>query len=173
MHAGSLPIRLKKQSDMKAETLESGNVLAYLLQNFAENSTEDNFFGILRCLRDSFVSVPCSLRISDEDVEQFAHSQVGDVVQSKDEIGMKPDILISNDIQERVLPVFSQSEQIPDDYGSHFSYLKLPFYDVCEMFNGMKDVAAIVVDPFTVSFTLSGELVNIVMELPSEIDDAE
>jgi hypothetical protein len=159
---------------MKAETLENGNVLARLLRMFAEERTNENAFGILRCLRDSFVSVPCSIRISDEDMEQFTHSQVGDIVQPKGEIGMKPDILINNATQERVLPVFSQDKQIPEEYGANFSRLRMPFIDVCNgMFKGMKDVTAIVVDPFTVSFTLSEELINIVTKLPSEIDEEE
>jgi TPR repeat protein len=158
---------------MDNSTLESGNVLAYLLRNFADNRTNKNAFAILRCLRDSSVIIPCTMRISDEDMKQFINSKVGNIVQPTSDIGMKPDILINNDTQERFFPVFSQDKQIPDDYRSHFHYLQMAFIEVCDMLKNYKDVNAVVVDPFTVSFTLNEKLLKIVTELPSELGNEE
>ena len=156
---------------MDRATLENGNVLVYLLRHFHENRSHESASAVLRCLRNSFVLVPCSLRIDDDDADMIINSKIGDIVHVNNEIGMRPDILINNETQERLFPVFSQYEQIPDDYGVHFSYLNMHFVDVCDWFKQYDDVSGIIVDPFTVSFTLTENIIEFVQELPSEIDE--
>ena len=124
---------------------------------------------ILRIIRDSYFVIPCKMRINEEDKEKFINVKVGDTVTTKGDIGMTPDILINNETQERVFPVFSQYEEIPKDYRKQFHYMKMHFTDVCELAKNY-NVQAIVIDPFTVSFTLGEELQNIVLALPSIVD---
>jgi len=154
------------------KTYEGGNLLADIKRDFAENRTEKRFRALLHCLRDSYLDIPCKKRISDEDLQQLIKLKEGDTIQFTDDLGMTPDILISNATQERCFPVFSQMEQIPEDYRSQFSYLRMHFTDICEMVKNF-DVNCIVVDPFTVSFKLDEELQKIVLEFPSLIDKKE
>ena len=65
---------------VKRETLEGGNVLRALVAQFNNDRTEQNLFALLRCLRDSFIWIPCNAVISNEDAEQFLNAQKGDVI---------------------------------------------------------------------------------------------
>jgi len=157
---------------MNETTLESGDALVRFLHNFEQERTSENAMFVLQCLRDSVVIIPCTLRMSDEDAEQIKKSaEDGSIVQTKDEIGMKPDFLIDQNTQELVFPVFSQSEQIPPDYGANFSNLCMPFIEVCSTGQSFDDVNTISVDPFTFNFRLGKELMDVVLKLPTMIDE--
>ena len=46
---------------IKRETLENGKVLKYLILQYLENKTEQNAFAVIRCLRDSYITIPCQM----------------------------------------------------------------------------------------------------------------
>ena len=102
---------------VKYKDLESGKVLQYLIDRFNKDRTPDKFYSVLRCFRDSYVWIPCTLSsISDADIEKFSNANVGDTIFSSDEIRLKPDILRSGDAY--FFPVFSNPDQM-GDYGKN------------------------------------------------------
>ena len=58
---------------IKRDTLENGNVLRFLVDRFNKDQTDENFISVFRCLRDSFIWIPCNLEMSDADMEMFTN----------------------------------------------------------------------------------------------------
>lgn len=69
--------------------------------------------------------------MSDEDVEQFLKSQVGDTVTAHNEIKLKPDILING--EKRFFPIFSSVDQMGKEYASHFSTIEMLIDSIIDM----------------------------------------
>jgi len=137
---------------VRKESLENGWVLSELLKMCKAENTKEHTCGLLRCLRDSKVWVPMNMRVSAADTSRLLSSKVGDAVVISEEIGIKPDILMDVNTNTKILPVFSQKEQIPDEYKSRFSWLHIDFIAVCDWICQYADVHSIVIDPLTMSY---------------------
>ncbi len=154
---------------VKRETLEGGKVLRVLVEQFKNDRTEQNFFGLLRCLRDSFVWIPCNAVVSEDDMEQFLNAKKGDVVQSMNDIKLEPDILQNGD--ELFLPIFSNCEQMGEDYGSRFSKVEKHTFEAMNMAMARENVVGLVLDAFTNPFVIEKDLFEIIGKLPTNIDE--
>lgn len=77
----------------------------------------------------------------------------GDAVQD----GLRPDTIPGPE-GHVLYPAFSAREQIPADYGARFSFLHLPFPDLCRAALGDPRFAGLVLDPFTAKLFLPPEL---------------
>ena len=150
------------------ETLANGNVLRFLVDRFNKDQTDVNFVSVLRCLRDSFIWIPCSVEMSDADAERFSNVSVGDVVQSLDDIKLIPDTLKNGDYL--FFPVFSNCEQMGEDYGSNFSKVEKHFFEAMSMAMAREDICGIVLDAFTQPFVISKDAFEFIGNLPSEIE---
>ncbi len=153
---------------VKYKDLESGKVLQYLIDRFNKDRTPDKFYSVLRCFRDSYVWIPCTLSsISDADIEKFSNANVGDTIVSSDEIRLKPDILRSGD--EYFFPVFSNPDQM-GDYGKNFSKIEKHSFEAMGMALAHKETMGIVVDAFTNPLVIDKGLFDMIEKLPSEIE---
>lgn len=156
---------------MDPKTLEYGNILLYLKHNFFKKEDEDSLFAVLSCLRDSHVIVPMNATISKEDEEMFLASKVGDILSSHNDIRLKPDILQNGD--KFYFPMFSNIEQIPEDYGSCFSTVNLSVLQYIEMAKTYEKTSGLVLDPFTEPLIIEYELADLITKLESRIDPDE
>ena len=154
---------------VKRETLEGGNVLRALVAQFNNDRTEQNLFALLCCLRDSFIWIPCNAVISNEDAEQFPNAQKGDVIQSMNDIKMEPDILQNGD--ELFFPIFSNCEQMGEDYGGRFSKVEKHTFEAMNMAMARENVVGLVLDAFTQPFVIKKDLFEIIGKLPTNIDE--
>ena len=150
-----------------AKTLESGKVLVYLKYNFIENRCQETLFPLLSCLRDSQVIVPMNVIMSEADEDMFMNVKVGDVVSTNDEIRLKPDILQNGD--NFFFPMFSNAEQIPEDYGSHFSTINLSVLQCIEMAKSYEHVCGLVLDAFTDPVVLEYDLADLIPQFESRL----
>lgn len=150
-----------------AKTLESGKVLLYLKHNFLENRSRETLFPVLSCLRDSQVIVPMNVTICKEDEEMFKNAQAGDTVSICGDIRLKPDILQNGD--SFFFPMFSNMEQIPEDYGAHFSTINLSVLQCIEMAKSYKQVGGLVLDAFTEPMVLEYGIADIILQLESRL----
>ena len=150
------------------EDLEGGKILRFLVERFDNDRTEANFISVFRCLRDSFVWIPCRIEMSEEDKEMFSKVTAGDVVKSSGDIRLVPDILKNED--SLFFPAFSNCEQMGEDYGSHFSKIEKHFLEAMSMVLAHKDVCGIVLDAFTRPFIISKDAFEFISKLPSEIE---
>ena len=147
---------------VKRETLEGGNVLRALVAQFNNDRTEQNLFALLCCLRDSFIWIPCNAVISNEDAEQFLNAQKGDVIQSMNDIKMEPELFF---------PIFSNCEQMGEDYGGRFSKVEKHTFEAMNMAMARENVVGLVLDAFTQPFVIKKDLFEIIGKLPTNIDE--
>lgn len=150
------------------KVLENGNVLRQLKQDLMENRTREDFISLLGCLRDSIVWVPVSAQISTRDQDSLTKAKAGDIWTSQDEIRFRPDILLSPD-QKRWFPIFSQKEQIPEEYVRSFSVIRLPALRCLNMAHNAEDIEGLVLDAFTIPLELPFGVADIMSKLESRL----
>ena len=130
------------------KVLESGNVLRYLKLEFLEQPSKETLFPFLECMRDSIVYVPMNAILSENDQLRLRNVKVGTRWKNEDEIRMRPDILKSPD-GKLWFPVFTQKEQIPEDYNSGFSIMPMHILRCIGMAHATESVSGLAVDAFT------------------------
>ncbi len=157
------------EEKITAEMLEDGSILVALTQQYGEDRSDENFIALLSCLRDSVVWVPMNVIVSQEDQEQFLKAKVGEEVKNKNAIRLKPDILaVASGAQ--FFPVFSQKEQIDEEYGRHFSMMPMPFLQALAAAQTY-DVVGIVVDAFSAKLVIEKELFDFIKEMPTQLEE--
>lgn len=155
---------------VKRETLKSGRVLEALIEQFENDRTKQNLIPVLHCLRDSFVWIPGTLRMSDADVEKFRNSQVGDTVTTDEIMKFEPDILQNG--EDKFYPVFSSIEEM-GEYGNNFSKVEKHFFEAMSYANCKKETVGIVVNAFSMPFVVPKEWFEIIGSFPTNIDEDE
>lgn len=152
------------------KTLESGRVLLALKSMFNENRCKETLLPLLACLRDSVVYVPMNARLSEEDQKCALNLKVGDVWSNNDDIRLTPDTLRSPD-GKLWLPIFTQKEQIPEDYRKGFSIIPLPALRCLNMAHATDGVEGLVIDAFTEDTVLTFEIADIMKLLSSRTEE--
>ena len=132
----------QSDSDYTDKMLEGGKTLAYLKSRFLSKKTREQLEWLQACLHDSVLIVP-TLPVSG-----------------------KPDFL-EDEESKRYLPVFSQEEQMPDDYASEFDLKRLAFEDCYKLARSFPDVIALELDAFTEPFTISLDMAEVILKTPS------
>ena len=125
---------------VKRDDLRNGELLRALVANCFKENTQENVHGVLRCLRDSYVWVPCN---------------------------PKPDILTNE--SGKFFPVFSNGDQVPEDYAANFMIMEHHFLEALAM-AAEEYVVGIVLDPFTMPFVVEKAIFDFVRDLPTNID---
>lgn len=154
-----------------AKALESGEVLLYLKRSFLEKRSTETLIPVLSCLRDSQVIVPMNVTMSKEDEEMFMNVKAGDTVKTSGQIRMKPDILQNG--ENFFFPMFSNAEQMPEDYRAHFSTINLSVLQCIQMAKSYEQVCGLVLDAFTEPLVLEYELADIVARMESRLGTGE
>ena len=163
---------------LTAEDLEDGRLLKEAVTAFNKSRTKDNFFEVLELLRDSYVWVPCSAVLGDEDREAFEKavesaggdlsSLVGITFTSKASIRLIPEILKNGD--KFFFPIFSSEEEM-GELSKGFSKVEKHMLEVIPLArNNEKKPAGIVLNAFTEPFLLDAEIFDIVENMKSRID---
>lgn len=163
--------------NLTEEDLEDGTLLEEMISNFNENQTEQNLFNLLRVLRDSWVWVPCTAVMSDNDQQrmlEMINSLDGDYgalegqdFVALDETRMIPDILKNG--EEFFFPVFSNEEAM-GEYGNDFSKVARPMLEVIPLArNNEQKLFGIVINAFTEPFVLPENLWESLENMESQL----
>ena len=161
------------EGKVSPETLENGKVLRYLKMRFlGDIGDQGAMMALLSCLRDSQVWVPFQVHMAQEDVEQFERSCVGDVVTTREEVRLKPDTLRDRN-GALYFPIFSQKEQIPQEYGAQFSLVSVPALQALSMAHGLEGVVGLVLDGFTDPLLLPLQTADLMAQLSSRLESEE
>ena len=155
---------------VKRETLKSGRVLKALIEQFENERTEQHLFAVLRCLRDSYIWIPGTLRMSDADAEKFINSNVGDTVSTDADMKFEPDILQNG--EDKFYPVFSSIEEM-GEYGNNFSKIEKHFFEAMSYAMGKQETVGIVVNAFSMPFVVPKDWFEVIGKLPTNIDEEE
>lgn len=165
------------------ELLEGGSFLKKAVEICKKNRTYRNMFSLLRILRDSWVWIPCSAVLSEEDYKRMEEtikaadageglgSLVGQNLTMHDEVRLVPDILISGDLY--FFPVFTSVDEM-GEYGEHFSKIEKHFLEAVNLAkNNEKQVSGIVINAFSDPFIIDKELFDIIGKMESGMEKTE
>ena len=156
------------------ETLKSGNVLRVLRNRFLENPIVDNLSPLFACMIDSDLYVPMNLNMSDEDMNIFKNSKVGDVVTVNNQMKMKPDWLKNGaDSDELFFPVFSSVEEATEEYGKNFSWINLSLDDCIKFARNNDKCIGIVLDAYTKPCVITGPLLDALENMLVDVRKSE
>lgn len=152
---------------IKREMLEGGKILNALIDRFHAEQSQENAFAVLHCLRDSYITIPCTIQMSERDQAKFVNCKVGDDIQTEDDVRYIPDIL--NNGQDDFFPVFSNEEEM-GQYGDNFSKVEHHFLGAISLAKANEKVKGIVVNAFTQQFIVDKDLFDFVCDLPTCIE---
>ena len=161
--------------------LEDGSLLEAAVTAFNNERTEEHLINILTILRDSYVWIPCTAVMSEED-----QNHLNDIAQKlKDNPDMDPtelsgmefrtegitrmipDILQNGDLY--FFPVFSTVEAMRV-YGHHFSKVQRHMLEAVSLAeHNERELAGIVLNAFTEPFVLDSRIFDIVKKMKSRI----
>ncbi len=130
-----------------AEALNtSGKSIAELIDAFRADRSEKTYGAVMNAVFPSALLVPMT------PVE-------GSKNEKEKTMKFSP-AFVKNQEEERLLPMFSDKEQIPEEYGKQFSVVKMPFGAACELVAKIPGCDQIIINPFTKPFEINKELVE-------------
>lgn len=152
------------------EMLADGNVLISMKRRVLSDYSNENMVSFLICLRDSTVYVPLNMKMSSRDEEKFKNAKEGDEVECEDEVHLSPDIFKTDD-DSKFFPIFSQREQIPQEYAKSFSIMPFSVTECLQMAHSIDGVSGVVVDPLSEAVPLPFDVADIIEKMPSMIGE--
>ncbi len=172
---------MNPSSKITAEDLEDGTMLKEAVQVFNGERNMPNFLNVLEILRDSFVWIPCTAKMSEEDEARFAamveankddlDAMKGEEFLNNDPIRFIPDILQNGG--KFFFPVFSSEEEM-GEYGEQFSAIQKHMLEVLPFAkNNEKKPSGIVLNAFTTPFVLEAEVYDVFENMKSRLPDEE
>lgn len=154
--------------DVDPKDLEGGRILRYLVNRFFESRDSKHYVDALNCLRDSQVVIPGVVRMNDEFVQELHNAKGGGTFSFDKKMGFVPDIIeVAGGFY---LAVFSNPEQMGEEYGNNSSTITIDFLEALDIAEARKELAGIVVDSLTVPFYVTKNLYEFARNLPSRLD---
>lgn len=166
-----------------AEDLEDGSMLEAAVTTFNNERTEPHLIDILEILRDSYVWIPCTAVLSDEDQKYWDDiaekltsdpdadptELIGKEFKTEGPTKMIPDILQNG--EDYFFPVFSTIDAM-GEYGENFSKVQRHMLEAIALAkNNDKELAGIVLNAFTEPFVLDAKIWDIVENMKSRIGE--
>ena len=137
---------------LNQEALMDGHVLRMFISQFMREQSKENLFNILYCLRDSYVWIPATYNLTPEQEAQLQKMQKGIKAGEGEGIVFQPDILMDGD--SAFLPVFTNEDQVIEEYGENFTRIQKHFLEAMDVADSNAQLTGIVIDAFTVPFTV-------------------
>jgi len=151
-------------------SLEDGQVLLSLKQDFLEKQDMDSMSVLLSCLRDSRLIVPMNRVQAGENTGLIEALGPGEELVMPGGTRLKADILRSG--THRYFPVFSNPTVIPGDYTKRFTTIKLPMLQILKLAHTYQ-VEGLVLDAFKDSLLLPFRIADEISKLPSNLPPEE
>lgn len=163
--------------------LEDGSLLEAAVTAFNNERTEEHFITVLEILRDSYVWIPCSVVMSEEDQNRLNDiaqklrddsdadptELIGTEFKTEGVTRMIPDILQNGDAY--FFPVFSTAEAM-GEYGNHFSKVQRHMLEAISLAeHNEKKLAGIVLNAFTEPFVVDAGIFDILKQMKSRITE--
>ena len=159
----------EKNVFLNQEALMDGHVLRMFISQFMREQSKENLFNILYCLRDSYVWIPATYNLTPEQEAQLHKMQKGIKAGEGKGIVFQPDILMDGD--SAFLPVFTNEEQVIEEYGENFTRIQKHFLEAMDVADSNAQLTGIVIDAFTVPFTVIKKNFNMIRTLPSNMEN--
>ncbi len=152
------------------EVLEDGEFLEAAVKKFNSERNEDNLIILLKILRNSYVWVPCTAVLSEDDqarLEKLVKGKetdlVGTVFTTQGKMRLVPDILHNG--EAFFFPIFS-NEKAMGEYGHRFSKVQKHILEAISLArNNDKDLAGIILNAFTEPFVITKPFWDIIEKI--------
>lgn len=158
------------EKDVDSEALRDGTLLLDAKREFAENPSRESFARLCVALAMAFVTIPGNFEAGDADLEQLRRAKVDVTYTLMGDLRFRPDILRDND-GLFYFPIFSNREQMPEEYASRFSSITVTTKEAIRMAAGPKGLEGLVLDPFTAPFEISWPLAEQIKELAEKLNE--
>jgi hypothetical protein len=114
---------------------------------FIQDKNQDNLKRVMECMQNpaTVVCIPAQIITSKENQEKMKQ---GGEVKLEGPVHINP-VLLTDNKGEKVFPIFSSEAAIPDDLKNKTTKVNLPLGQCVNILNGIKDVNAFVLDPYT------------------------
>lgn len=133
--------------------------------DFFNNPSHETLANLLGALKETALFIPMSIQMDKKDQEKFLKGKKGDLIQIEHDMKMKPDIL--KDKEDKLfLPIFSDKEQIPQDYAQKFSQIQFPTIQCIQMAHAIPNLSGLVLDAFTEPFLMPFEIADVLLNIP-------
>lgn len=152
------------------DMLQSGSILLSIKKKVLSDGSDENYMSLLLCLRDSTLYVPLTMKMSSRDEEKFKNAKEGDEVECEDEVHLSPDIFKAEG-GIMLFPIFSQKEQIPQEYAENFSVMPFGITECLQMAHSVEGVEGLVLDVFSEPLPISLQMADMIENLPSMINE--
>lgn len=126
------------------DMLRDGSRLFYIKSRFLSKKTPEQLNWLMACIRDSELIVP--------------------IVPATGE----PDFL-ENDYLDRYLALFSQEEQLPEDYREQFELKRMKFHECVELAKSFSMCDGLVLDGLSEAMVLEYDMVERILKVPSRL----
>lgn len=137
-----------------AAAAEKSQTIADVIVKFRENQSQETFQAVLNAL------FPSNLLLTMTPIEGS---------ENKEEKTVKATpALVKDQDGNKLLPAFSDKEQIPKEHSEKFQIVSVPFGAVCELTARIPDCDKIIVNPFTNAFVVSKEIVENIAKAVAE-----
>lgn len=154
---------------LNQEAIMDGHVLRMFIKQFLQQESRENLLNILYCLRDSYVWIPATYNLTPEQEDQLKRMQTGKTVKDDKGITFQPDILVNGN--EAFLPVFSNEEQMEQEYGAQFTRIQKHFLEAMDVADSNPQVTGIVLDAFTEPFMILKKNFDMIRSLRSNMEN--
>lgn len=122
------------------------------------NPNMETILEFLPCLIDSRLYVPMNVSISNNDFNNLANVKEGDVISLNNNVIATPDLLKNgNDL---FYPIFSNLEEIPNNYKEKFSWIEKPIDDCLNFLKKNTECTGLVLDAFSKPVVIADKLLG-------------
>lgn len=138
---------------------DSNELLVALIARHHEERSGESLIAVLDILKTARVWVPMTVTLSEEDVKTLMNAKKSDVITTKGNMKMRPDILKTSE-GELFYPAFSTKEEAPQDYRKRFSWVCLSFVQYAVTVLNNPKINAIVINAFSKNLILSKDILR-------------
>ncbi len=160
----------KDAEEAEKDALRDGTLLLDVKREFAEDPSEESFARLCAALALSFVTIPGSFGFGSEDLEQLRDAKVDVTYTLKESLRFRPDFLRDKE-GGLYFPIFSNREQMPEEYASQFSAITVTAREAMRMAEGPEGLQGLVLDPFTEPFEIPMPLAEQIKELADKLKE--
>lgn len=152
---------------MEEKAKVEADVVCDLIHDFNSKRDTDTLELLVAVLMSVQVSVPMTVSMENEDIEQFRQAKPGDTVTTGSAIRMKPDMLKSS-AGELFFPAFTLKEETPENYRNSFSWITMDFMNCVHNAHHNENCSGVVINGFSESFVVNRPLMKFMLELEEQ-----
>ena len=159
-----------EKEEVNGEALRDGTLLLEVKREFGEDPSGERFARLCAALALSFVTVPGNFEAGEADQEQLRRAKADVTYTLMGDLRFRPDIL--RDEEGRLyFPIFSNGEQMPEEYASRFSSITVTAREAVRMAAGPKGLEGLVLDPFTEPVGIPFSIADRIEELAEKLNE--